>query len=67
MSWLVKPRRREYAGGEHVISGVKCVVKVHDGYVIIEAMARNQRDLKILRRILDRCLSNALNGTSYED
>ncbi|HIQ29543.1 MAG TPA: hypothetical protein EYH45_03160 [Candidatus Caldiarchaeum subterraneum] len=68
MSWLVKPRRREGRDVDYVVYGVRCVVRVQDGYVYVEAAAKTKDDVEMLRRIVSRCLAKLSKGLrGYED
>ena len=61
MSWLVKPRPGSGKDAEErVVRGVKCVVRVVDGYVTLEAAAKTRDDLVILRRVISSCLDSLL-------
>jgi len=63
MAWLIRPSRlkNEYDRSEEVISGVRCVVKVVDGDIVVEAAARSERDIALLKKILNDNLSMLLS------
>lgn len=58
----MKPRGGRVDRGGEVVSLVRCVVRVVDGYVVVEAAAKTEHDLALLRRVILSSLSTALGG-----
>ena len=62
MSWLVKPKKHSEKHLDYVLHGVKCLVKVQDGYVYVEATAKTHEDVKVLRHMISRFLASVCKG-----